>query len=157
MTTMSPAMASCPKRRCQVSPSCYFSQAATEAEKEVLLGSHSSHKNILTVTSYTCKYTRDDKMIAATKIAVLLLVAIIALAMSAQGRELLDYYDDCYNRESYYLNIFREHCCTQSTLVSSIVQSCDYAWPNDPRGSSGCWAEGACLFCTPSGRADNLY
>jgi len=41
-------------------------------------------------------------MIAATKIAVLLLVAIIALAMSAQGRELLDYYDDCYNQFRFW-------------------------------------------------------
>lgn len=45
-------------------------------------------------------------MIAVMKIAVLLLVAIIALAMSAQARELLDYYDDCYNREPSYLSTY---------------------------------------------------
>ena len=38
-------------------------------------------------------------MIAFAKIAVLLLVAIIAMALTAEARELLDYYDDCYNRK----------------------------------------------------------
>ena len=46
-------------------------------------------------------------MIAFIKIAVLLLVAIIAMALSAEARELLDYYDDCYNRKfSYSCPIF---------------------------------------------------
>ena len=38
-------------------------------------------------------------MIAFMKIAALLLVAIIAMALTAEARQLLDYYDDCYNRE----------------------------------------------------------
>lgn len=36
-------------------------------------------------------------MIAIAKLVLLTLVAIIAMAMSSEGRQLLDYYDDCYN------------------------------------------------------------
>lgn len=36
-------------------------------------------------------------MIAIAKFVLLTLVAIIAMAMSSEGRQLLDYYDDCYN------------------------------------------------------------
>jgi len=36
-------------------------------------------------------------MIAVAKLVLLTLVAIIAMAMSSEGRQLLDYYDDCYN------------------------------------------------------------
>ena len=57
-------------------------------------------------------------MIAAMKIAVLLLVAVIAMAMSAQGRELLDYYDDCYNRESSCLSIFRRNVHPKARCLS---------------------------------------
>ena len=36
-------------------------------------------------------------MIALARFALLALVAIVCLALTAEARELLDYYDDCYN------------------------------------------------------------
>ena len=73
-------------------------------------------------------------MIAAMKIAVLLLVAIIAMAMSAQARELLDYYDDCYNRECPSLSIIQSsRARIRARVYSGFGYS--YVWPDDPRGS----------------------
>ena len=40
-------------------------------------------------------------MIALAKLALLALVAIMCLALTAEARELLDYYDDCYNGAWY--------------------------------------------------------
>ena len=36
-------------------------------------------------------------MLALAKVSVLVLLAILAFALSSEGRELLDYYGDCYN------------------------------------------------------------
>ncbi|CAL5218838.1 g569 [Coccomyxa viridis] len=36
-------------------------------------------------------------MFAVAKLVLLVLVAVLAFALSTEGRELLDYYDDCYN------------------------------------------------------------
>ena len=42
-------------------------------------------------------HTLIDTMIALARLALLALVAIVCLALTAEARELLDYYDDCYN------------------------------------------------------------
>ena len=49
------------------------------------------------------------KMLALAKVAILVLVAILAFALSSEGRELLDYYGDCYGGENHQT----------STLLSS--------------------------------------
>ena len=36
-------------------------------------------------------------MLAIAKLVLLALVAVLAFALTAEGRELLDYYGDCYN------------------------------------------------------------
>ncbi len=38
-------------------------------------------------------------MLAIAKLVLLALVAVLVFALSTEGRELLDYYDDCYNGE----------------------------------------------------------
>ncbi len=50
-------------------------------------------------------------MMAAMKIAVLLLLAVIAVAVTAEARQLLDYFDDCYNRKqpSFSASCFLHH------------------------------------------------
>ena len=45
-------------------------------------------------SSHACIY---GHMIAVAKLALLALVALVCLALTAEARELLDYYDDCYN------------------------------------------------------------
>ena len=42
-------------------------------------------------------------MLAVAKLVLLALVAVLVFALSTEARQLLDYYDDCYNGESLHV------------------------------------------------------
>ena len=64
-------------------------------------------------------HTLTDTMIALARFALLALVAIVCLALTAEARELLDYYDDCYNGADLISSYIFRH--TLSLVARCII------------------------------------